>query len=140
MKCSQESSLGGWSYSRWEKRANISKRFDSYKIYIIECYDENERFIKIGKTFNSVENRFSSKTILPYSFKILEIKNFKNSKECSVFEHQLHTKFKQFKYKPLKNFRGFNECYSYDMVLTANGRSLIDDTVLSISNVEIKEI
>lgn len=36
-----------WSYSDWEKASTTSKHFDSFKVYMIRCFNENEEFIKI---------------------------------------------------------------------------------------------
>src|ERR1035437_4322353 len=38
---------GGWTSHKWLIKANKSMYFDSFKIYVIECYNDNERFIKI---------------------------------------------------------------------------------------------
>ena len=43
--CKNESS--GYNVSTWEERSKTSFTFDSFKIYIIECFHNNERFIKI---------------------------------------------------------------------------------------------
>jgi len=48
---------GVWSYSLWEQKGLKSVNYDSFKLYIIECWDDNERFYKIGKTFKSIQKR-----------------------------------------------------------------------------------
>ena len=104
----------GWSYSNWEKAALKSKHFESFKVYMIECYNDNERFIKIGRTFNTIEKRFASKIEMPYEYKIIDIRVFDNSRECCEVELKLKNKYKKFKYKPLINFGGSNECFYYE--------------------------
>jgi hypothetical protein len=59
-KCADEANSGSsWKYSDWCKLASKSKYFDSYKVYIIRCFNEDEEFIKIGKTYRTVSLRFS---------------------------------------------------------------------------------
>lgn len=36
-----------WDYTSWEDQAKASFYFDSFKVYIVEMYDEYEKFIKI---------------------------------------------------------------------------------------------
>ena len=45
-KCSRESKQN-LNFADWGRNAEDSKYFDSFKVYIIECYNENEQFIKI---------------------------------------------------------------------------------------------
>lgn len=45
----QVKSNGGWEYSRWEEEASKSEHFESFKVYVIRCWNEDEEFYKIGK-------------------------------------------------------------------------------------------
>ncbi|MGM2770949.1 hypothetical protein, partial [Bacillus cereus group sp. Bce020] len=38
----------GWGVTKWEEKAMESKVFDSFKVYIIKCWNDNESFYKIG--------------------------------------------------------------------------------------------
>lgn len=102
----------GWNYSNWVNCANKSKRFDSFKVYLIECWNENEKFYKIGRTFLTIKNRFKS---LPYNYKVIKIITFnKNeSRECCEYETNLKNKNKMNKYKPKINFGGKEECFTF---------------------------
>src|SRR5690606_12217543 len=44
----------GWSPINWHNISITSKTFDSFKVYIIKCYNENESFYKIGRTFCTI--------------------------------------------------------------------------------------
>ena len=101
----------GWSYTQWDNSAKKSKHFDSFKVYIIKCYDEKEFFYKIGRTYNTVNKRFSSSNLLPYFYEIVSLKIFDNAYECCEYEVELKNKLKEFKYTPLKNFKGKGECF-----------------------------
>lgn len=101
----------GWSKSNWLKHGNKSKNFDSFKVYIIKCWNDNEEFFKIGRTYKTVERRFCNKISMPYNYKIL----YTFISDCnSIYELEIYFKnqHKNFKYNPLLNFKGENECYN----------------------------
>jgi len=101
----------GWNYSKWEKISLQSKHFDSFKVYIIECWNEFEKFYKIGKTFKTIKKRFNNKASMPYNYKIIKIFENKDSEYISKLENKLHIKNKEFKYIPKKEFYGNSECF-----------------------------
>jgi len=104
-----------WSYSTWENQALASFFFDSYKVYVIECYSEYERFLKIGKTFTTVDRRFSDES-LPYKYNLIKEYIFDNAKDCSLFEKELHKKYKANQYYPLFDFPGCYECFEENIL------------------------
>lgn len=100
----------GWSYTSWINASKNSKNFDSFKVYIIECWNEEERFYKIGKTFTKVNKRFDWKHLMPYEYNIVKI--FTGSgKEISELETKLKNMNKLNKYSPKLSFPGKYECY-----------------------------
>jgi len=106
----------GWSYSAWYKTAQKSKNFDSFKVYIIRCWNKKEEFFKIGKTFELIKNRFDHKRAMPYSYEIIQIFEFKelteeNCRKCCKLEKELQKLNKEFKYFPIIEFGGDNECF-----------------------------
>ena len=99
----------GWGVSCWEKCAENSKHFDSFKVYILLLSNENEKFYKIGRTFNKTETRIKN---IPYKVEVLhEIKN-KDAKVIFDLEHHLKRKYKDYKYIPKICFGGMQECFS----------------------------
>lgn len=88
----------------------MSKDFDSFKVYVINCYNDNESFIKIGRTYKSVNKRFNGK-LLPYNYTVINEVQFSNPYDCCVFEQQLKNKLKFKKYSPLLKFGGDTECF-----------------------------
>ena len=108
----QHGNVVGWSYSKWEEYGNISKQFNGFRLYIIECYDGDEVFTKVGKTFRELTTRFNSSE-LPYTWKILK-EVVGEAEYISVLEEELHRNLKAggYKYIPIKKFKGSNECYS----------------------------
>lgn len=103
------------AYTSWEKAGKASKNFVGFSIYIIECWNEDERFIKIGKTFVGVSKRYNNKCTMPYEFKV--IKSVEGSAGyISKLETQLHKDFKDHRYKPLKKFNGRHECKTLEVI------------------------
>ena len=99
-----------FKYEVWDKKGNNSKNFESFKVYIIRCWNENEEFFKIGKTYRKINQRFRKKDI-PYSYEIL--KTFEgDSRKMSELEHQLQKDNKEFKYLPKVSFGGEYECFT----------------------------
>lgn len=101
----------GWSLSRWQKGGNISKFFDSFKVYFVKAYDKQECFYKIGRTYCTVDNRFES---IPYFYDVILITSHDDPKIIFDLENHLKRTFKAHKYKPLKPFGGQHECFKFD--------------------------
>lgn len=102
----------GWGFSMWKDAAERSKHFDGYKIYFIECWNEEERFFKIGKTYNTLAKRFVGKYNMPYKYSILYTIELDDAKRICELEHEYKNKHKEFKYLPTKKFYGMHECFS----------------------------
>lgn len=101
-----------WSYTEWQKAAEASKNFDTFKVYILKCWDENEEFYKIGKTYTSVKRRYHGPSKLPYKYEIVQEIVFNSARLCCEYEKELHNFNKQYRYFPLKNFTGNKECFT----------------------------
>lgn len=100
----------GWNYHLWEKSGTNSKNFDSFKVYIIKCWNEEERFYKIGKTYRKVKERFHNNKEMPYKYNnIKEISG--TALEISNLEVALKNDNKKYKYLPKISFEGEHECY-----------------------------
>jgi predicted nucleic acid-binding Zn-ribbon protein len=102
-----------WSYSNWKKAGEGSKHFDGYKLYIIECSDLNgEMFIKVGKTYNKVSERFRGANI-PYEWKLVKVIEG-SALYISKLEEELHKNLKSsgYGYRPKIQFNGASECYN----------------------------
>lgn len=100
----------GWSLTDWE---NKLKKVPNSKaiLYVIECYNGEENFIKVGITMRSIKKRFCNKTLMPYKFKtLLEITDLPNI----IFNTEIEIKqqLKLEKYKPIIKFSGCNECFN----------------------------
>lgn len=102
----------GWSYSNWEKSAEASDNFISFKVYILRLVDiDGTVFFKIGRTYRELKDRFYNGSI-PYDFEVLEIIIGENAREICELEQNLKNLCKEFSYTPKKDFGGMYECYS----------------------------
>lgn len=99
-------------------RLNVGYRRDNFIsvcggsngiLYVIEMYNKDERFIKIGITSSSVKKRFVSKAI-PYEYTILAEFNAEGGIVYDK-EKEMHKLFSKFKYKPHMSFGGQTECF-----------------------------
>jgi len=99
----------GYSKSGYVNQAGDREAY----VYLIKCWNEEEEFYKIGKTFLDINKRFT-KSNLCYKF---EKVNFHNGEAGYIYdlENKLHRKYKEFKYNPLQWFAGYTECYTTDL-------------------------
>lgn len=102
----------GWSISDWGKASLKSKNFDSFKVYVIKCYNDNEIFYKIGRTFTTVKRRFHGKTGMPYKYNIINEFIFNTAEQAFDMETKLKHINKDNFYTPLIEFNGKYECFS----------------------------
>lgn len=102
----------GWSVSNWDSAGKRSKRFDSFKVYIIKCFNDTETFYKIGRTFLKTQVRFQNYYAMPYNYEIIKEYIFDNAKDAFSKEIELKKLNKANKYVPLISFSGRYECFS----------------------------
>lgn len=98
----------GFSRTAW---INYCTNQDKHpKLYVIECYDTEERFIKVGITTRKLTARFW-KSNMPYKYDILLERN---DTADVVFDEEkaMHQKMKQYKYVPTLFFNGYRECFN----------------------------
>lgn len=100
-----------WSHTGWKESGLKSKNFDSFKVYIIECWENDEKFYKIGKTYLKLKLRFESKRAIPYKWKVIKIYTGE-AKEMSELESKLKGMNKENKYLPKMRFGGRRECFT----------------------------
>jgi len=101
----------GWTLTNWINSANKSKHFDSFKVYIIECWNENEKFYKIGRTYNKIIKRFGDKKQFTYNYKIIK-EYVGNAEYIYKLESILKKYNKEHTYLPQNTFKGMYECFS----------------------------
>lgn len=80
------------------------------RVYLIKCFDENEEFYKIGKTFLEMSIRFK-KSNLCYDYKEVYF-IYGEAGYVYDLEIELQKKYKDYKYRPQKWFAGYTECFT----------------------------
>jgi len=95
----------------WSNLEKESKKFESFKLYKIHCWNNNENFYKIGITSTKVNCRFT-KSNLPYNYEIIEIIKSDSAEYIWNLEKELHRQHKEFQYTPKLSFGGMTECFS----------------------------
>ena len=96
---------------RW---GNTDKNNKGNQLYIIHCFNENESFLKIGVTKNSISRRFSGK--MPYKYEVLLSLN---TDDYLKHEENLSQIVSHLVYAPKMHFAGKLEsynCESYDLI------------------------
>lgn len=101
----------GWTLTNWINSSKKSLFFDSFKLYILRCWNDEEEFFKIGRTFTTVKKRFLGKN-LPYQYEIIKVIENENAKYIYNLENELKRKNKINKYLPKKHFNGKHECFN----------------------------
>jgi len=87
----------------------LKKRRKNSVLYIIECYNEEERFIKIGVTSRNINARFSDNSEMPYNYKILREFRYANMKAVDALETEFLRFTKTATYNPNLKFSGYTE-------------------------------
>jgi hypothetical protein len=108
--CSFENNVS-FNKASWLARSHSSPIFDSYKVYVLLVFNDEESFIKIGRTYTTVKSRYNGSKLKTYQFKIIKEFIFDNGEECWNKELELHRKYSQFSYTPSILFDGFSECF-----------------------------
>jgi rRNA maturation endonuclease Nob1 len=101
----------GWKHTSWELKSLKSKNFSGFKVYVIKCWNDDEIFYKIGKTYVDIKQRFANKTTMPYNYEVLKIYEG-DAKQMSELEDDLQNHNKSYKYRPIIEFGGQYECFS----------------------------
>lgn len=103
----------GWTKTKWLNAASAYHKFESFKLYILKCYNENEVFYKIGRTYLTVKKRYREERSMPYQYDIIKIiENYDGNYIYNLenYLHRLHHQNK-LKYIPKINFKGKYECF-----------------------------
>ena len=121
-KCARQKHVDdcvGFSLTDWISAANKSKRFDTFKVYVIKCTDEitGEVFYKVGRTFNTVNQRYKSKNDLPYDYEIISVVGSTDPEFIYKLENEIKSDLTTYKYIPKKKFGGMKECFSKQPIL-----------------------
>ena len=120
-------SLSESGFTRTKFKDKCDKNNDAKGIlYILECYNDTETFIKIGITSRSIKERYRAKAKMPYEYTILH--EITGSPEFIFdLETLLHRKSKNYKYIPITPFAGSStECFEVDLTYLSKLNDYLD--------------
>ena len=104
-KCSNDSC---WRRSEYIKKANGR----TCTFYTLRCFNENEKFYKVGITMRTIEGRYPSTKLMPYEYEVIsEVKGSAGF----IWDLELaeKRKLKEFSYQPILQFKGSKtECFT----------------------------
>jgi hypothetical protein len=115
--CASELNSSGFGRTDWVNKGMNSRNIDSFKVYIIRCFGNGEDFIKIGRSYTKLYDRFrlGNSNQFPYEYKIVELIEGDGFYIYDL-EIYLHRKLFSSKYIPKSKFNGMNECFSIDIL------------------------
>lgn len=101
----------GWSRTAFAEKCEKNNNGLGI-LYILECFNDNERFYKIGITSNSVKKRYCSKASMPYAYRVID-EIIGEPTYIYNLEIKLHQINKENQYMPSIPFGGHaTECFS----------------------------
>jgi len=101
----------GWTRTNFKQKCDKNNNGLGI-LYILECFNEQERFFKIGITSLSVKKRYKSKTSMPYAYRVID-EIIGDPEFIYDLETKLHNLNKQYKYIPNIPFGGhLTECFN----------------------------
>ena len=119
------SETSGWSRTSFKEKC-IKNNNSKGILYILECFDDTETFIKIGITSRSIKQRYRGTRDMPYEYTILH--EIVGSPEFIYdLETLLHKKSKNYKYTPITQFAGSStECFEADLTYLSKLNDYLD--------------
>lgn len=112
VKAVQSRETCGFSKTQWIEACKNKATEPS--LYVINCYNEDESFVKIGITSKKVNARFFGIN-MSYIFNIIHLHS-NNPEYIYDKEKELHKQFKEYKYKPKMKFNGYTECFNLSIL------------------------
>jgi hypothetical protein len=110
--------ITGWDKTSWINLCNNTEDSNPV-VYIIKCFNDNEFFIKIGRTKRSIYHRFLRPSIMPYKYEVLKIISG-TPEEIYDKEVELRRLYQKYKYFPKILFPGNTECFSLEILNLIN--------------------
>ena len=102
----------GWSRTGFIQKC-IKNNSGLGILYILECFNDKEKFFKIGITSRSIKERYKSKSEMPYAYSVIK-EIVGDAAYIYDLETKLHNLNKEYKYIPLIPFDGhLTECFNF---------------------------
>ena len=113
-ECAKENS-GFWN-PEYIRKYHQDKLNNPCTLYVLECYSDNESFIKIGITTKTIAERYHHESLLNgYQYNTL-FEHHSTLICCSEMEQEVLQSFKGCQHTPLYKFEGSTECLEYEVL------------------------
>lgn len=99
----------GWTRTNFKEKC-IKNNNGLGILYVLECFNDSEKFIKIGITSLSVKERYRTNRDLPYAYRVID-EIVGDGGYIYDLEKELHKQHKQYQYTPELFFKGNTECF-----------------------------
>lgn len=120
-----------WTYSGWEEAGQNSQHFKNYSLYVLECWDNEEHFFKVGKTYIDIARRYSCYNALPYEWRLVH-NEVGSARYISELEVAIQQALKEYRYTPKKPFGGQFECFCSND--SSNNKTYIKELIHAYTN------
>lgn len=122
----------GWSKNAWIKSGKLSTEFDGFKLYILKCWNEEESFYKIGRTYHTVKSRFDRKKLLPYNWQVI-LEKVGSAEDVFDAEGLIKSMLDSYRYIPKIEFPGQFECFKEAPITEELVNNLIPSVDLTVT-------
>lgn len=122
----------GWSKNAWIKSGKLSTEFDGFKLYILKCWNEEESFYKIGRTYHTVKSRFERKKLLPYNWQVI-LEKVGSAEDVFDAEGLIKSMLDSYRYIPKIEFPGQFECFKEAPITEELVNNLIPSVDLTVT-------
>lgn len=108
-----ECNKGGWEFklSDW-----LNTKGEEATFYVLRCFSDDEEFVKIGITSDSIKERYRKKKSMPYDYEVIHETTSNNKKMIWEIERKFIKKLNKYQYIPNKKFGGFTECFNVESI------------------------
>ncbi|RTL04742.1 hypothetical protein EKK58_09830 [Candidatus Dependentiae bacterium] len=118
-KCFYESI--GWTRTGFKDKCDKNNKGLGV-LYVLECFNDSESFIKIGITSRSIKERYDSKVKMPYAYRVID-EIIGDPIFIFDLETEMHRQHKEHHYVPNIPFGGSStECFKQYITSNINIR------------------
>lgn len=93
-----------------------------YNLYLLKFTNQNEEFLKVGKTCKTITNRFNGKDYSDYEIEILQVIESTHLEVALTEDKILNEYYERYKHIPKIKFGGHTECFRMELLNEFGGR------------------
>lgn len=104
----------GWSFSKWYKKIKNNPS-STPRLYLLECFNQEEKFLKVGITMHTIKKRYPGKYQLPYNYNVV-FELVSDANKVFSIEKKIKKEYGDFLYHPKLKFNGCYECFDVQIL------------------------